>query len=156
MLLCCFINYKNSLLILLVGMFRFLAFMFEIIFCNDLGDKFPHRICYSSWIYWVDNNLQGALLRLESKIYCPIQSFYECAFSLTYSSHHLNIPVSVFCWDISEPHTAVCSSPRASRTLFLLLAAEAMLTVSLLRGFFKLDLKGLFILAENIANVIKF
>ena len=70
--------------------------MFEIIFCNDLGDKFPHRICYSSWIYWVDNNLQGALLRLESKIYCPIQSFYECAFSLTYSSHHLNILVSVF------------------------------------------------------------
>ena len=151
MLLCCFINYKNSLLILLVGMFRFLAFMFEIIFCNDLGDKFPNRICYSSWIYWVDNNLQGALLRLESKIYCPIQSFYECAFSLTYSSHHLNILVSVFCWDTSEPHThtAVCSSPRASRTLFLLLAAEAMLTVSLLRGFFKLDLKGLFMLAEN-------
>ena len=51
-------------------------------------------------------------------------------------------------------HTAVCSSPRASRTLFLPLALEAMLTVSLLRGFFKLDLKGLFMLAEKNEKVI--
>ena len=54
---------------------------------------------------------------------------------------------------LCSAHTAVCSSPRASRTLFLLLAAEAILTVSLLRGFFKLDLKGLFILAENNSKV---
>lgn len=59
--------------------------------------------------------------------------------------------LAVLCW----AHTAVCSSPRASLTLFLLLAAEAILTVSLLRGFFKLDLKGLFILAENNTKVKK-
>ena len=51
-------------------------------------------------------------------------------------------------------HTAVCSSPRASRTLFLPLALEVILTVSLLRGFFKLDLKGLFMLAEKNEKVI--
>ena len=68
---------------------------------------------------------------------------------------HLNISVSVFSLVVCSAHTAVCSSPRASRTLFLLLAAEAMLTVSLLRGFFKLDLKGLFILAENNTKVIQ-
>ena len=75
-------------------------------------------------------------------------------------SLHLNIlALSTFslhsCLHTRESHTAVCSSPSASRTLFLLLAAEAMLTVSLLRGFFKLDLKGLFILAENNMKVNK-
>merc|ERR1719300_871219 len=43
--------------------------------------------------------------------------------------------------------TAVCSSPKANLTLFLLLAAEATLTLSLFLVFFKLDLRGLFILA---------
>ena len=51
-------------------------------------------------------------------------------------------------------HTAVCSSPRASLTLFLPLALEVMLTVSLLRGFFKLDLKGLFMLAEKMRKLL--
>ena len=48
-------------------------------------------------------------------------------------------------------HTAVCSSPRASLTLFLLaaLAVEFMLTVSLFFGFFRLDLSGLLMLAAN-------
>ena len=46
--------------------------------------------------------------------------------------------------------TAVCSSPNANLTLFLLLTAEATLTLSLFLVFFKLDLRGLFILAEKI------
>ena len=50
---------------------------------------------------------------------------------------------------MSEYYTAVCSSPSASLTLFLLLAAELMLTVSLFLGFFRLDLSGLLMLAEN-------
>ena len=45
--------------------------------------------------------------------------------------------------------TAVCSSPSASLTLFLLLAVEFMLTVSLFLGFFRLDLSGLLMLAGN-------
>ena len=81
-------------------------------------------------------------MRLQSHLFFTSLEHFRFSFLFT-----------VFCCYTTEPHTAVCSSPRASRTLFLLLAAEAMLTVSLLRGFFKLDLKGLFILAENIMKV---
>ena len=45
--------------------------------------------------------------------------------------------------------TAVCSSPRASLTLFLLLAVEFILAVSLFFGFFRLDLRGLLMLAAS-------
>ena len=46
-------------------------------------------------------------------------------------------------------HTAVCSSPSARRTLFLPLALLVMDTVSLFRGFFRLDRSGLLMLAAS-------
>ena len=52
-------------------------------------------------------------------------------------------------------HTAVCSSPSARRTLFLPLALLVMDTVSLLRGFFRLDLSGLLMLAAS-KNILSF
>ena len=48
-----------------------------------------------------------------------------------------------------KSHTAVCSSPSAILTLFLPLALEIILAVSLFFGFFRLDLMGLLMLAEN-------
>ena len=64
--------------------------------------------------------------------------------------------VSLHFLSISESlgQTAVCSSPSASLTLFLLaaLAVEFMLTVSLFFGFFRLDLRGLLMLAGNTNN----
>ena len=66
-------------------------------------------------------------------------------FTLKVSLHFLSI------WAFFG-QTAVCSSPRASLTLFLLLAVEFMLTVSLFFGFFRLDLRGLLMLAGNRNN----
>ena len=68
-------------------------------------------------------------------------------FTLKVSLHFLSISESL-------GQTAVCSSPSASLTLFLLaaLAVEFMLTVSLFFGFFRLDLRGLLMLAGNTNN----
>ena len=85
-----------------------------------------------------------------------ILDFTRNAWSREITCTKFTLKVSLHFLSISESlgQTAVCSSPSASLTLFLLaaLAVEFMLTVSLFFGFFRLDLRGLLMLAGSTNN----
>ena len=113
-------------------------------FTNCLLFFVYHRVFYSLNSVW--NKINGMIL---SHI---LAGFTRNDWSITWTKFTLKVSLHFLSIWAFFGQTAVCSSPRASLTLFLLLAVEAMLTVSLFLGFFRLDLRGLLMLAANRNN----